>query len=177
MRLPSSKYLQADHRAGVVHETHVGRGFLVGDVAAVGVLGGRLRAAPAQRPGYLANWKVFEPRKLNPVSMEPCNAPVAVITLMTENTPMVMPSMVRPERNLFAPSADMARAEDFNERHDDKSRVIHNASACTGSSREADHAGCEPGRYARHHGRRPRPMSTRLIENSMGNDGNAAPTP
>src|SRR6476646_650590 len=54
--------------------------------------------------GYLANWKMFEPRKLMPLSIELCSAPIAVITEMTEKTPIVMPTMVSPERNLFAPS-------------------------------------------------------------------------
>src|SRR3954447_11438506 len=54
--------------------------------------------------GYLANWKMFDPRKLMPPSIELWSAPIAVITEMTEKTPMVMPTMVRPERNLFAPN-------------------------------------------------------------------------
>ena len=36
--------------------------------------------------------------------MEFCNAPIAVMTRMIENTPMVMPIIVRAARNLFAPS-------------------------------------------------------------------------
>src|SRR6266487_2744355 len=47
---------------------------------------------------------IFEPRKLRPFSIEFCNAPIAVITEMTEKTPIVMPSMVSAERNLFAPN-------------------------------------------------------------------------
>jgi hypothetical protein len=39
-----------------------------------------------------------------PFSIEYCNAPIAVITEITENTPMVMPSIVSAERSLFAPS-------------------------------------------------------------------------
>ena len=54
--------------------------------------------------GYFANWKIFDPRKLIPLSIEFCNAPIAVMTEMIEKTPMVMPVMVRAERNLFAPS-------------------------------------------------------------------------
>ena len=54
--------------------------------------------------GYLANWKIFEPRKLIPFSIEFCSAPIAVMTEMTEKTPMVIPIMVRPERNLFTPN-------------------------------------------------------------------------
>ncbi len=67
--------------------------------------------------GYLANWKMFEPRKLIPLSIELCNAPIAVITEMTENTPMVMPIMVRPERSLFAPSDVQRHGDDFAELH------------------------------------------------------------
>src|SRR6266404_8653691 len=54
--------------------------------------------------GYLANWKMLEPRKLMPPSIEDWSAPIAVITEMTENTPIVMPTIVRPERSLFAPN-------------------------------------------------------------------------
>src|SRR5437762_9097875 len=36
--------------------------------------------------------------------MEFCNAPIAVMTRMIENTPMVMPIIVKAARNLFAPS-------------------------------------------------------------------------
>src|SRR5438128_10049489 len=63
-------------------------------------------AAPASVTvtGYLANWKMFEPRKLIPPSIELCSAPIAVITEMNENTPMVMPTMVNAARSLFAPS-------------------------------------------------------------------------
>src|SRR5438270_9780366 len=54
--------------------------------------------------GYFANWKMFDPRKLIPFSIEYCNAPIAVMTEMTEKTPMVIPNMVRPERSLFTPN-------------------------------------------------------------------------
>src|SRR5437870_10788662 len=54
--------------------------------------------------GYFANWKIFDPRKLIPLSMEFCNAPIAVMTRMIENTPMVIPIIVRAARNLFAPN-------------------------------------------------------------------------
>ena len=43
-----------------------------------------------------------------PFSIEYCNAPMAVMTEITEKTPMVMPSIVSAERNLFAPSDDHA---------------------------------------------------------------------
>ncbi len=51
---------------------------------------------------------MFEPRKLIPFSIEFCNAPIAVITEMTEKTPMVIPTMVRPERSLFTPNEPRA---------------------------------------------------------------------
>ena len=43
-----------------------------------------------------------------PFSIEYCNAPTAVMTEITEKTPMVMPSMVSAERSLFAPRDDNA---------------------------------------------------------------------
>ena len=39
-----------------------------------------------------------------PFSIEYCSAPTAVMTEMTEKTPIVIPSMVRLERSLFAPN-------------------------------------------------------------------------
>src|SRR5437867_12866593 len=51
---------------------------------------------------------MLEPRKLMPFSIEYCNAPMAVMTEITEKTPMVMPSIVSAERSLFAPSDDHA---------------------------------------------------------------------
>src|SRR6266550_9013633 len=47
---------------------------------------------------------MFDPRKLIPLSMEDCSAPIAVMTEITEKTPMVMPIIVRAARSLFAPS-------------------------------------------------------------------------
>ena len=47
---------------------------------------------------------MFEPRKLRPFSIEYWSAPIAVMTEMTEKTPMVIPNMVRPERSLFTPN-------------------------------------------------------------------------
>ena len=41
------------------------------------------------------------PRKLRPDSMEPWMALSAVITPITEKTPMATPSIVRAERSLF----------------------------------------------------------------------------
>src|SRR6266404_5057602 len=58
--------------------------------------------------GYLANWKMFEPRKLIPFSIEFWRAPIAVITEITEKTPIVIPIMVKPERNLFTPNEPKA---------------------------------------------------------------------
>lgn len=47
---------------------------------------------------------MFDPRKLMPLSMEDCSAPIAVMTEITEKTPMVMPIIVRAARSLFAPN-------------------------------------------------------------------------
>ncbi len=55
--------------------------------------------------GYLANWKMLLPRKLRPVSIEPWIALRAVMTPMTENTPMATPSIVSAERSLFTRNA------------------------------------------------------------------------
>src|SRR5947209_2442440 len=51
--------------------------------------------------GYFANWKRLLPRKLRPDSIEVAITLRAVITPMTEKTPMATPSMVRPERSLL----------------------------------------------------------------------------
>jgi hypothetical protein len=53
--------------------------------------------------GHFANWNMFEPRKLRPDSIEPRSAETAVMTPMTEKTPIVMPDIVRNERSLFTP--------------------------------------------------------------------------
>src|SRR5262245_31575228 len=47
---------------------------------------------------------MFDPRKLIPLSMDDCNAPMAVITEITEKTPIVMPIIVSAARSLFAPN-------------------------------------------------------------------------
>ena len=47
---------------------------------------------------------MFDPRKLIPLSIEDWSAPMAVITEITEKTPMVMPIIVRAARSLFAPN-------------------------------------------------------------------------
>src|ERR1700722_14652252 len=47
---------------------------------------------------------MFEPRKLIPFSIELCSAPTAVMTEMTEKTPMGIPIMVNAERSLFTPN-------------------------------------------------------------------------
>src|SRR5882724_6928717 len=60
--------------------------------------------------GYLANWKIFEPRKLMPLSIELWSAPIAVMTEITEKTPIVIPVMVNADRNLFAPREESAMA-------------------------------------------------------------------
>src|SRR5205809_7123521 len=51
---------------------------------------------------------MLEPRKLMPFSIEYCSAPMAVMTEITEKTPIVMPSIVNAERSLFAPRDDHA---------------------------------------------------------------------
>jgi hypothetical protein len=47
---------------------------------------------------------MFDPRKLIPLSMEDCSAPMAVITEITEKTPIVMPIIVSAARSLLAPN-------------------------------------------------------------------------
>src|ERR1043166_8470146 len=47
---------------------------------------------------------MLDPRKLMPLSIEDWSAPIAVITEITEKTPMVMPIIVRAARSLFAPN-------------------------------------------------------------------------
>ncbi len=64
----------------------------------------RRPSGPPPLIGYFANWNMFDPRKLRPVSMEPRRAVMTVITPTMENTPIVMPNMVSPERSLFTPS-------------------------------------------------------------------------
>jgi hypothetical protein len=54
--------------------------------------------------GYFENWKTFEPKKLSPNSIEDCSAEIAVITLMIEKIPIVIPDAVRADRTLFVPS-------------------------------------------------------------------------
>src|SRR5258708_24380254 len=58
--------------------------------------------------GYFENWKVFDPRKPSPVSIDAWRAEIAVITLMIEKMPMVMPDVVSAERSLLAPNAFQA---------------------------------------------------------------------
>src|SRR5262245_20069404 len=55
--------------------------------------------------GYFANWNRLLPRKLRPDSMEEAMTLSAVMTPMTEKTPMATPSMVSPERSLLVFSA------------------------------------------------------------------------
>src|SRR5262245_29370397 len=47
---------------------------------------------------------MFDPRKLMPLSMEDCSAPIAVITEITEKTPIVIPIIVSAARSLLAPN-------------------------------------------------------------------------
>ena len=51
---------------------------------------------------------MFDPRKLSPVSIEVWRAEIAVMTLMIEKTPMVIPEVVKVERSLLAPNAFQA---------------------------------------------------------------------
>src|SRR5881398_2461860 len=84
---------------------------------------------------------MFDPRKLMPFSIEYCNAPIAVMTEITEKTPMVMPSIVSAERSLFAPRDDNAILIISPNNIVDPYAYL---SAATGSSRDADHAGAKP---------------------------------
>src|ERR1700692_4726509 len=58
--------------------------------------------------GYFENCKVFDPRKLSPVSIDVWRAEIAVMTLIIEKMPMVIPKVVRVERSLFTPNACQA---------------------------------------------------------------------
>ena len=60
-----------------------------------------LSSLPELITGYLANWKRLLPRKLRPFSIETWMTLSAVITPITEKTPMATPIMVRMERSLF----------------------------------------------------------------------------
>jgi len=46
---------------------------------------------------------MFEPKKLSPDSIEDCSAEIAVITLIIEKIPIVIPEAVKADRSLFAP--------------------------------------------------------------------------
>ena len=67
---------------------------------------------------------MFDPRKLIPLSIEFWSAPIAVITEMMENTPMVMPVIVRAARNLFAPSELQRHAHNFAKQHGSDSELV-----------------------------------------------------
>src|SRR6202522_3442581 len=54
--------------------------------------------------GNFANWKMFEPRKLRPVSIQPRSADTAGMTPITGKTPIVMPDIVRKDRSLVTTS-------------------------------------------------------------------------
>src|SRR5205814_38675 len=95
---------------------------------------------------------MFDPRKLMPLSMEDCSAPIAVITEITEKTPIVMPMLMIHLMN-----------------HSYRS-------AATGSRREADQAGAKP------ENKPVRIETailtrTRPSENWIGKEGNAWPMP
>src|SRR6266404_697015 len=117
--------------------------------------------------GYLANWKMLEPRKLMPLSIEVCSAPIAVITEITENTPIVMPTIVSPERSLFAPNDCIAM-----EMISRNCMAYSYRSAVTGSKREADQAGAKPETNPVKMETNI-PISTRPNENWTGNEGKA----
>src|SRR3981081_3761673 len=53
---------------------------------------------------YFENWKMFEPKKLSPVSIDDCNPEIAVMTLITEKMPIEIPDVVSADRSLLAPS-------------------------------------------------------------------------
>src|SRR4029450_11453409 len=137
---------------------------------------------------------MLEPRKLMPFSIEYCNAPIAVMTEMTEKTPMVMPSIVSAERSLFAPSDAAAILIISLKSMDAKPGMMkqwrngykregphcsnHHSyrSAVTGSSRDAVQAGANPEN---------KPVSietiiltnTRPTEKLIGKEGKALPIP
>ena len=105
--------------------------------------------------------------------------PIAVITEMTENTPIVIPTIVSPERNLFAPNDCMAMeiiSRNCIGPMCPIGRIYSYLSAVTGSKREADHAGAKP-EINPVKMETNMPMSTRPKENWTGNDGNAVAIP
>ena len=167
----------------------------------------RFVAAALHAGRILGELENIRPRKLIPLSIELCSAPIAVMTEMTEKTPMVMPIMVRPERSLFAPNE--VRAIVMISRN---MIAIRNAktNACEVTSNDAEHAGtiviehsalahsssCSysyrsavtgSSREADQAGAKPeiKPVRTETImltrtrpsENWIGNDGKALPIP
>src|SRR5882724_6524455 len=132
---------------------------------------------------------MFDRRKLIPLSMEDCSAPMAVITEITEKTPIVMPIIVSAARSLFAPNdASAILIISLNNilgnylPHCSRLRVLcglNNYSyrkAATGSRREADQAGAKPEK-------KPVRIETAMLtrtrpsENWIGKEGNALAIP
>ena len=87
---------------------------------------------------------MFDPRKLIPLSIELWSAPMAVMTEMTEKTPIVIPVMVNADRSLFAPSDVRAMTTISRNLITPLLPLYSYLSAVTGSNREADHAGAKP---------------------------------
>src|ERR671938_563278 len=78
---------------------------------------------------------MFDPRKLIPLSIELCNAPIAVITEITENTPTVIPNIVNAARSLFAPSDDDAAEQTERRRFDQELKQNRAAPRAEGFAR------------------------------------------
>ena len=91
--------LQANLRRISLHQFVITLRLLIGDVAAVLVFLLHVGTASVDVHRVFRELKAFDPRKLIPLSIELCNAPIAVMTRMIENTPMVMPIIVRAARN------------------------------------------------------------------------------
>src|SRR4029077_17533347 len=130
---------------------------------------------------------MFDPRKLIPLSIEDCSAPMAVITEITEKTPIVMPIIVSAARSLFAPRDASAilmislnnilKSETPNPKSERNFEFAYSyLSAATGSRREADQAGAKPEN-------KPVRIETAILtrtrpsENWIGKEGNACPMP
>ncbi len=98
--------LQAHDIGRAFHQPLETHGLIEGDVATKIVLAPSSGPPPFDR--VLGELNMFEPRKLRPVSIDVRSTVTAVITPMTEKTPIVMPNMVRPDRSLLAPKEPSA---------------------------------------------------------------------
>jgi hypothetical protein len=96
--------LQANLRRVSLHQFVITLRLLIADVAAVLVLFLHVGTAGVDVHRVFRELKDIRSKKTDPLSIELCNAPIAVMTRMIENTPMVMPVIVSAARNLFAPS-------------------------------------------------------------------------